>query len=421
MGKNILNRFLTVIAVLLTLSSVQAQTVSVSGKYVYHDASQTPLSNVQVSVVDNHNQIISTTVTNSEGIYLFPSIPYGDYTIKASSSQPSSGYTMKDCFTLLLYLSGYNTLNSIQKLAADVDNNNIIDRADLNLMIAKWLNPSTKFPAGDWKFEQVHFTAKSGKMMSEQSFLGPDIPIPPSSGTQSGDLGSVMIPGNKPATAIAATFTNFSGILNTTVELPVKLNAGTPVSTLGLTIECPANFKIEQVVPSIQGLTVNMEGNLIRATWIDPNIKLLDIADNTTLFVIKGKVTNNTEAAFSLGENSQLISKSGEVINAAKIELPRLAIQQNETFAFALKGNFPNPFNASTKIVYSLPSAGNVEMKIFNIQGQLVATPIKGYQDAGIKELPFDGNNLRSGVYFCTISLKGDKNFNATSRMVVAR
>jgi len=415
MGKNLLNGLMTVIVTLLTLSAIQAQTVSVSGKYIYPNASQTPLSNVQVALVDKNNQVISTTVTNSEGIYLFPSVPLGDYTIKASSNQPTNGYTMKDCFTLLLYLSGYNTLSNIQKLAADVDNNNIINQADLNLMIAKWLNPSVKFPAGDWKFEEVHFTAKSGKSMST------DVPLPPSNGTSSGDLGSVFSPGNKPVAAISSTLINSSVISNTTIELPVKLSAGTPVSTLGLTIECPSNFKIEQIVPSIQGLNVNLEGNLIRATWIDPNIKLLDVTSNTTLFVIKGKVINNNEATFSLNENSQLISKSGEVINAAKIELPRLAIQQNETFAFALKGNFPNPFNTTTKIVYSLPSSGNVEMKIFNIQGQLVATPIKGYQDAGIKELPFDGNNLRSGVYFCTISLKGDKNFNATSRMVVAR
>ncbi|NWJ49637.1 MAG: T9SS type A sorting domain-containing protein [Bacteroidetes bacterium] len=416
MGKNILNGLIMVIVALLTLSSTQAQTVSVSGKYIYPNANQTPLSNIQVALVDKNNQVISTTITNSEGIYLFPRVPYGDYTIKASTTQPSPGYTMSDCFKLLLYLSGYNTLTSIQKLAADVDNNNIVDRADFNLMLAKWLNPSIKFPAGDWKFEEVHFTINSGK-----GAAAPDVPIPPSNGTPTGDLGSVMVPGNKPATTIASTFTNFSSIINTSVELPVKLNTGTPVSTLGLTIECPSNFKIEQIVPSIQGLNVNIEGNLIRATWIDSNIKLLDAANNTTLFVIKGKALNNSEITFSLGDNSQLISKSGEVINAAKIELPRLSIQQNETFAFALKGNFPNPFNTSTKIVYSLPSAGNVEMKIFNIQGQLVATPIKGYQDAGIKELPFDGNNLQSGVYFCTISLKGDKNFNATSRMVVAR
>ena len=420
MGKNILNGLITVIVALLTLSATQAQTVSVSGKYIYPNANQTPLSNVQVALVDKNNQVISTTITNTEGIYLFPSVLPGDYTIKASSNQPSNGYTMKDCFTLLLYLSGYNTLSNIQKLAADVDNNNIIDKTDLNLMIAKWLNPSVRFPAGDWKFEEVHFSAKASKSMAPVDG-GPDVPLPPANGTSTGDVGSVYSPGNKPATTIAATFTNFSSIINTSVDLPVKLNAGTPVSSLGLTIECPTNFKIEQIVPSIQGLNVSLDGNLIRATWMDPNIKLLDVANNTTLFVIKGKATNSNEITFSLGENSQLVSKSGEAINAAKIELPRLAIQQNETFAFALKGNFPNPFNTSTKIVYSLPSAGNVEMKIFNIQGQLVATPVKGYQDAGIKELPFDGNNLQSGVYFCTISLKGDKNFNATSRMIVAR
>src|ERR1035437_8243766 len=105
MGKNLLNGLMTVIVTLLTLSAIQAQTVSVSGKYIYHDANQTPLSNVQVALVDKNNQVVSTTVTNSEGIYLFPSVPLGDYTIKASSNQPTNGYTMKDCFTLPLYLS----------------------------------------------------------------------------------------------------------------------------------------------------------------------------------------------------------------------------------------------------------------------------------------------------------------------------
>lgn len=267
MGKNILNGLMTVIAALITLSAVQAQTVSVSGKYIYPNINQTPLSNVQVSLVDKNNQVVSTTITNSEGIYLFPSVKPGDYTIKASSNQSSSGYTMQDCFKLLLYLSGYSSLNSIQKLAADVDNNNIINTADLNLMFAKWLNPTIKFPAGDWKFETISFIAKAGKGAAEEDG-GPDIPLPSSSGTQTGDLGSVMIPGNKPATAIAATYTNASIGINTTVELPVKLSAGTPVSTLGLTIECPANFKIEQVVPSIQGLNVSLDGNLIRATTL---------------------------------------------------------------------------------------------------------------------------------------------------------
>jgi hypothetical protein len=150
-------------------------------------------------------------------------------------------------------------------------------------------------------------------------------------------------------------------------------------------------------------------------------MKPLDLENSTTLFIIKGKSTNGNESAFTLGDNSQLISKSGDLVYSAKIELPKLMLQNDASFAFALKGNFPNPFNGTTKIVYTLPASGNVEMKIFNIQGQLVATPVKGYQEAGLKELPFSGNSLQSGVYFCIISLKGDKNYSATSRMVLAR
>jgi len=229
------------------------------------------------------------------------------------------------------------------------------------------------------------------------------------------------LPGSKPATAINLAFNNTNSLINSDVELPVKMTSSVPASGFGLTINCPANFKVDEVIPSVSGMNISISGQTITVNWLDPNMKTLDLSNNTTLFIIKGKSTDGNESTFSLGENSQLISKSGDLVYDAKIELPKLELQNNETFAFALKGNFPNPFNGATKIVYTLPAAGTVEMKIFNIQGQLVATPVKGFQEAGLKELPFNGNSLRSGVYFCTISLKGDKNYSATSRMVLAR
>jgi hypothetical protein len=319
-----------------------------------------------------------------------------------------------------MYLNGFLSLDNIQLLAADVDNNNVVDKNDLNLMIADWARPSVIFPAGNWKFETVNFTVNATKSVAPVNG-GPDIPLPPSSGTSTGDLSSVYLPGNKPSTAINLAFTNTTTIINSAIELPVKMTSSVPASGFGLTINCPANFKVDEVIPSISNLNISITGQTITVNWLDPNMKTLDLSNNTTLFIIKGQSTDGNESSFSLGENSQLISKSGDLVYDAKIELPKLALQNSETFAFALKGNFPNPFNSATKIVYTLPAAGTVEMKIFNIQGQLVATPVKGYQEAGLKELPFNGNSLRSGVYFCTISLKGDKNYSATSRMVLAR
>jgi hypothetical protein len=413
MGKRNLFRLMSVAATIIFMSATQAQTVNVTGKYIYHNDSQSPLSDVTVKLINQTNQVVATTVTNGDGIYSFTNVPAGDYSIKASSDKPSRGYSMKDCLSLLMYISGFLPLDNIQLLAADVDNNNVVDRKDLNLMIAAWARPSITFPAGNWKFDTQHFIAKNTK--SE------DIPIPPSSGTSTGDLGSVFLPGSKPTTAINLAFANTNNVINSVVELPVKITSAIPATGFGLSIDCPVNFKIDEVIPSIQGLNISIIGQTITVNWLDPNMKTIDLENSTTLFIIKGKSTNGNESTFSLGENSHLISKSGDFVYSAKIELPKLMLQNSASFAFALKGNFPNPFTGSTKIVYTLPASGNVEMKIFNIQGQLIATPVKGYQEAGLKELPFSGNSLQSGVYFCTISLKGDKNYSATSRMILAR
>ncbi|MCL2065112.1 MAG: T9SS type A sorting domain-containing protein, partial [Candidatus Cloacimonetes bacterium] len=71
----------------------------------------------------------------------------------------------------------------------------------------------------------------------------------------------------------------------------------------------------------------------------------------------------------------------------------------------SLDGNFPNPFNPSTTIAYSLAESGNVKLQIFNIRGQLVKTLVNEIQNAGRYTVDWHGDNDRqrrvgSGVYF---------------------
>lgn len=63
--------------------------------------------------------------------------------------------------------------------------------------------------------------------------------------------------------------------------------------------------------------------------------------------------------------------------------------------------NYPNPFNPSTKINYSLPSDAFVTVKIYNITGQEIFTAVNNeFRAAGRYSFNFDGTNLPSGVYF---------------------
>jgi chitinase len=68
---------------------------------------------------------------------------------------------------------------------------------------------------------------------------------------------------------------------------------------------------------------------------------------------------------------------------------------------YMLYDSFPNPFNPSTTIRYSLPHRSQVRIRIFNTLGQLVTSPVDEVQNGGSHEVLFDARGLASGVYYC--------------------
>ncbi|MGE5436854.1 MAG: T9SS type A sorting domain-containing protein [Syntrophothermus sp.] len=71
---------------------------------------------------------------------------------------------------------------------------------------------------------------------------------------------------------------------------------------------------------------------------------------------------------------------------------------------FVLSQNFPNPFNPSTNIKFSLPEGGITTIKVYDILGEEKATMLNEYKPAGSYTATFDGKNFPSGVYIYTIT-----------------
>jgi hypothetical protein len=85
---------------------------------------------------------------------------------------------------------------------------------------------------------------------------------------------------------------------------------------------------------------------------------------------------------------------------------------------YELNQNYPNPFNPATTIRYSIPQAGLVNVKIFNLLGQEVATLVNTQQVSGTYEVNFDASALASGIYFYSIDVN---NFKATKKMILMK
>lgn len=87
-------------------------------------------------------------------------------------------------------------------------------------------------------------------------------------------------------------------------------------------------------------------------------------------------------------------------------------------FVFNLSQNYPNPFNASTSISYELPSEGLVQLKVFNLLGEVVATLVNGGLPAGKHNVVWNARDLSSGVYWCRLTAGG---LQETKKMLVLK
>lgn len=74
---------------------------------------------------------------------------------------------------------------------------------------------------------------------------------------------------------------------------------------------------------------------------------------------------------------------------------------------YKLSQNYPNPFNPRTVVSFSLPVAGDVLLKVYDLRGREVQTLVNERLNAGKYEATFNGSMLNSGVYFYKLTAGG--------------
>ncbi len=107
----------------------------------------------------------------------------------------------------------------------------------------------------------------------------------------------------------------------------------------------------------------------------------------------------------------------------------RLLVGEAVPKEYALHRNHPNPFNPTTTIRYDLPEASYVSLVIYDILGRKVRTLFDNREEAGFKNVVWDGkdnfgNGISTGIYIYMLrawSLESDKTYQKTEKMVLLR
>ena len=79
---------------------------------------------------------------------------------------------------------------------------------------------------------------------------------------------------------------------------------------------------------------------------------------------------------------------------------PGVSIESDELpEKLTLAPNYPNPFNPSTTVTYTLARSGPVELSVYDLTGRVVSSLVDGVQPAGHHEVRFDADGLPTGTY----------------------
>jgi hypothetical protein len=140
------------------------------------------------------------------------------------------------------------------------------------------------------------------------------------------------------------------------------------------------------------------------------HILLLILGPDTPADVVDDLPATQIDIAPTIGALMKFATpySSGTLISSA-IGESRPNTPGNAPGAYILHQNYPNPFNPKTTISYQIFVSGQVILKVYDMFGRETATLVDGTQEANLYEIPFEGRNLASGVYFYSLQVGGLK------------
>lgn len=211
---------------------------------------------------------------------------------------------------------------------------------------------------------------------------------------------------------ISSQLNKFTGLSNTTNFGTLSGDGALPVELTSFTSSVNANV-----------VTLNWE------TATEKNNYGFDVERKASgqswvkIGFVQGAGISNVAKQYSFADNNVVAGSYSyrlkQIDNDGTFKyLPAIEVTVGaQPVSFAI-GNYPNPFNPSTVIRYSLPSNEFVNISIYNMLGQKVATLVNQRMEQGVHEVSFNANSFATGAYIYRIEAGG---YSATKKMLLLK
>ena len=187
------------------------------------------------------------------------------------------------------------------------------------------------------------------------------------------------------------------------------------------------DFELYYRVPPTDLRPIVMENNTVELVWnhyYNHNLDYLSFSHfnvyrqiNSMQFVKIGETTSNSYVDNLNTNNIYRYYVKAEYLHGLSDSTAHVYVDPNtvnesdiavQPLIFGLQQNYPNPFNPTTNISFTIPEAGNVSVKIFNVKGQLVKNLKNDFVEKGNHTIQWHGDNdngrpVGSGIYFIKV------------------
>ncbi|UCE17760.1 MAG: T9SS type A sorting domain-containing protein [Gemmatimonadota bacterium] len=401
--------------------SVTVAAYTLSGRVSYYKH-QTPVNGVLLTL---EGGVEDSVWSDDEGLYQFDDIPGGrDYTVTPSKSGGvRTAINSYDAALVLRYIVDQQELDSLQLVAADVTGSQITSY-DVSHILRFRVGIIDAFPIGkEWLFipqaRDYGFLASDLQGQNYTALVYGDV-----SGNWSGaGAGKEVVRSPQPRIVVPEDIAVVPG---DPVTMPVLLEGADGI------ISADIQLKYDSALLDLVGVERTPFTSAFMIQYRDQRGRV-DIAlagaehleGGGTLVRLTFLVSPAATAVATLSfEISGIVNE--DIVAADHVTglfmLPESSVPEQHS----LSHNYPNPFNATTKIGYALANIDprtNVSLIIYNVLGQDVRTLVDELQQPGYYNVLWDGRDdqgreVHSGVYYCQLRTGS---FTATRKVLLLR